>query len=475
MQSQIIGRRPEIERIKTYMQSGKAEFIAVYGRRRVGKTYLVRQVFDNSFAFDMTGIIDGSRTEQMEAFHVAMLSYGFKGRKARNWIEAFYNLRVLLESKIEKGKRCVIFIDELPCLDTPKAGFVNALGHFWNNWANWQPEIALIVCGSATSWMVRNVIDNHGGLHDRITHEIHLHPFTLKETEEYFRANGFSWNRLSVLQAYMAVGGIPYYMSLFERNESPAAGLDRLFFSEGAELRKEYRRLFASLFKNEKPYIEIIDILSKRREGLTREELAKALGKSNNGSLGTMLTDLVYCDFIQKTRVRGDHNVKKNSALYKLIDFYTIFYNTFIAKKASDPHFWSLNVSASHVKVWYGLAFERVCMCHIPQIKAALGIRSVNTDCYSWRSATTTPGAQIDLVLERADNTINICEAKYSEGTYNLDKDEYLKLRHRIAVFVEETKTRCSILPTMVTLFGLSAGQYSQQIPVSIELDDLFD
>ena len=234
----IVGRKKELAQIDQYYHSGKAEFIAVYGRRRVGKTYLIRQHFKNQFAFDMTGVMEGSKSEQMTAFHAALKTYGYKGKKNQNWIDAFFALRQLLESKIETGKRCVIFIDELPCLDTPKAGFVNALGHFWNNWANWQSEMMLIVCGSATSWMVRNVIDNHGGLHDRITHEMHLHPFTLGEAEEFFANNGFVWNRLSVVQAYMAIGGVPYYMSLFEKTDSPATGLDRLFFSGNAELKK---------------------------------------------------------------------------------------------------------------------------------------------------------------------------------------------------------------------------------------------
>ena len=190
MEQIIVGRKNEIKQIEKYYKSGKAEFIAVYGRRRVGKTFLIRQYFKNRFAFDMTGVMEGSKAEQMTAFHAALKTYGYKGTKNKNWIDAFFALRQLLESKIEEGKRCVVFIDELPCLDTQKAGFVNALGHFWNNWANWQSEIMLIVCGSATSWMVRNIIDNHGGLHDRITHEIHLHPFTLSETEEFFTKNG---------------------------------------------------------------------------------------------------------------------------------------------------------------------------------------------------------------------------------------------------------------------------------------------
>lgn len=469
----IIGRKKELSLINQYFNSGKAEFIAVYGRRRVGKTFLIRQHFRNQFAFDMTGIMEGTKSEQMTAFHTALKTYGYTGKKNTNWIDAFFALRQVLESRIEEGKRCVIFIDELPCLDTPKAGFVNALGHFWNNWANWQSEIMLIVCGSATSWMVRNVIDNHGGLHDRITHEIHLHPFTLTETEEFFKLNGFSWNRLSIMQTYMAIGGIPYYMSLFERTDSPATGLDRLFFSGNAELKKEYRRLFSSLFKNPHPYLEIITLLSKHPKGMTREEISTELKTSNNGKLGEMLTDLIYCDFLQKNNVR-EKRIKSNSAIYQLIDFYTIFYNTFANKNIMEEHFWTRNINTPEINIWYGLAFERVCKAHIEKIKTALGIASVSTEYYSWRSNLIEKGAQIDIIIDRADNTINLCEVKYSENLYSLDKEEYMKIQNRISVFKEATNTRSNIIPTMITTFGMKEGTYSDQIIAKINMEDLF-
>lgn len=469
----IVGRRKELSLINQYFNSGKAEFIAVYGRRRVGKTFLIRQHFRNQFAFDMTGIMEGTKSEQMTAFHTALKTYGYTGKKNTNWIDAFFALRQVLESRIEEGKRCVIFIDELPCLDTPKAGFVNALGHFWNNWANWQSEIMLIVCGSATSWMVRNVIDNHGGLHDRITHEIHLHPFTLTETEEFFKLNGFSWNRLSIMQTYMAIGGIPYYMSLFEKTDSPATGLDRLFFSGNAELKKEYRRLFSSLFKNPHPYLEIITLLSKHPKGMTREEISTELKTSNNGKLGEMLTDLIYCDFLQKNNVR-EKRIKSNSAIYQLIDFYTIFYNTFANKNIMEEHFWTRNINTPEINIWYGLAFERVCKAHIEKIKTALGIASVSTEYYSWRSNLIEKGAQIDIIIDRADNTINLCEVKYSENLYSLDKEEYMKIQNRISVFKEATNTRSNIIPTMITTFGMKEGTYSDQIIAKINMEDLF-
>lgn len=469
----IVGRKKELSLINQYFNSGKAEFIAVYGRRRVGKTFLIRQHFRNQFAFDMTGIMEGTKSEQMTAFHTALKTYGYTGKKNTNWIDAFFALRQVLESRIEEGKRCVIFIDELPCLDTPKAGFVNALGHFWNNWANWQSEIMLIVCGSATSWMVRNVIDNHGGLHDRITHEIHLHPFTLTETEEFFKLNGFSWNRLSIMQTYMAIGGIPYYMSLFEKTDSPATGLDRLFFSGNAELKKEYRRLFSSLFKNPHPYLEIITLLSKHPKGMTREEISTELKTSNNGKLGEMLTDLIYCDFLQKNNVRKKR-IKSNSAIYQLIDFYTIFYNTFANKNIMEEHFWTRNINTPEINIWYGLAFERVCKAHIEKIKTALGIASVSTEYYSWRSNLIEKGAQIDIIIDRADNTINLCEVKYSENLYSLDKEEYMKIQNRISVFKEATNTRSNIIPTMITTFGMKEGTYSDQIIAKINMEDLF-
>ena len=473
MEQIIVGRKQELAQIARYYNSGKSEFIAVYGRRRVGKTYLVRQYFKNQFAFDMTGIMEGSKSEQMTAFHSAMKTYGYKGKKNGSWIDAFSALRELLESKIETGKRCVIFIDELPCLDTPKAGFVNALGHFWNNWANWQPEIMLIVCGSATSWMVRNIIDNHGGLHDRITHEIHLHPFTLGETEEFFNNNGFLWNRLSIIQTYMAIGGVPYYMSLFDRTDSPATGLDRLFFSENAELKKEYRRLFSSLFKNPQPYVGIISLLAKHPKGLTREEISGMLKTSNNGKLGDLLTDLVYCDFLRKYNVR-EKRLRSNSAIYQLVDFYTIFYNTFAAKNIVEEHFWTRNVNTPEIMSWYGLAFERVCKAHIPQIKAALGIASVSTEFYTWKTGKAENGAQIDIVIDRADNTINLCEVKYCEDLFGLDKEEFLKIQNRIRAFKEITLTKSSVIPTMITTYGMKPGMYSDQIIAQIDMDALF-
>jgi hypothetical protein len=472
MANPIIGRKAEMHLLEQYINSDKAEFIALYGRRRVGKTFLIRRYFDNQFAFDMTGIIEGKMSEQMAAFNDSLRQYGYQGDKVKTWLDAFFALRDSLQEKLKAGEKCIVFIDELPCLDTPRSGFVRALGHFWNSWAAWQPGMKLIVCGSATSWMVRNVIDNHGGLHDRVTHEMALKPFSLAEVEEFFTANSFQWSRLGILHAYMAVGGIPYYLSMFRPTESPAQGIDRLFFDENAELAKEYHRLFSSLFRNPAPYLSLIKLLATKPSGMTREEIAAALGVSNNGFLGDLLTDLVYCDFLRSYQVR-EKRIKSNSCLYKLVDFYTIFYHTFI-RKTAEPGYWLRMQGTPTVNTWTGLAYERVCMSHIAQIKRALGISSVATEAYTALIKEGEAKSQIDLVIERADKMINLCEIKYSETEYTLTQEEFIKLGRRVEAFKNLTQTHYGVVPTLITTFGLTHGMYADHIHVSVTLDDLF-
>jgi hypothetical protein len=472
MPNQIIGRKAEMQLLEQYISSDSAEFIAVYGRRRVGKTFLVRRYFNNQFSFDMTGIIEGKMKEQMAAFNDALRIYGYRGNKVSTWLDAFFALRDLLQEKLQETGRCIVFIDELPCLDTPRSGFVRALGHFWNSWAAWQTGIKLIVCGSATSWMVRNIIDNHGGLHDRVTHEMALKPFSLSEIEEYFIANKFQWSRLGMLHAYMAVGGIPYYLSLFRQTESPAQGIDRLFFDENAELAKEYNRLFSSLFRNPTPYLSLIKLLASKPSGMTRDEIATELKVANNGYLGDVLTDLVYCDFLRAYHVKGSRT-RSNTSIYKLIDFYTIFYHTF-TRKSAEPGYWLRMQGTPTVNTWDGLAYERVCMAHIAQIKQALGIANVATETYACTVSDGELKSQIDLVIERADKMINLCEIKYSEAEYALTQDEYLKIGRRVDALRGATQTRYGIIPTLITTFGLARGMYADNIHASMTLDDLF-
>ena len=470
---EIIGRKEEIRQLQAYCESGRPEFIAVYGRRRIGKTFLIDEFFHYQYSFSVSGVLDGSPTEQITAFTQALRKIGYQDDMPQSWMNAFFILSELLETRLSENQRCTIFIDELPCFDTPRSGFIQAFSHFWNTWGQKHPQVLLIVCGSATTWMIKNIIDSHGGLHNRITHEIHLRPFTLNETESMLQSMQIHWDRLSILQIYMIMGGIPYYLSLLQKGESIVQAIDRLYFSTHATLQSEYKRLFASLFREPEPYLEIMRILSTSRKGITREEMIKALGKKDNGHLSEYLQNLIKCDFIRYYFVKTK-KVRKTNGLYQLTDFFTIFHNTFLTRPINDEHYWSHNLQTPLMNTWLGLAFERVCMAHIPQIKRCLGIDRIGTEYYSWRSKTSENGSQIDLLIERADRIINLCEIKYSATPYSIDKSEEMKLRIRQSDFAEETGTQYAIFPTMITTYGIRKNAYSGYIQAEVTLDDLF-
>ena len=471
----IIGRLAEIKKLTVAVNSPRAEFIALYGRRRIGKTFLVNHVYKNQFTFKMTGVIEGTLKDQFTAFADAMNDYGFDmPEQPRDWMKAFIMLKNALKQKVNSGERCVIFIDELPAMDAENSNVAGAIGYFWNNWASLHDNIIFIICGSATSWMITNVIDSKGGLHDRITVEMPIHPFTLKETEQYLEDKHFVWNRQMILQTYMVFGGIPYYLSLLDSEESLVQNVDRLFFSQDMQMRREFRRLFNTLYKNPDRYIDIIKALSKSRRGLTRGEIAGVLKSANNGHLGKRLEDLVYCDLIRKNVVR-EKEIKRKDAIYQLCDFFSLFYLTFIDRAEVEQHYWAHHVNTPEVNSWMGLTYERICMAHIGQIKHALRIDAISTVNYSWRSKTSTPAAQIDIVIERADKIVNICEVKYSHDEYNLDKEEYDKICKRKNTFIQETGLRHTPWLTMITTEGVAKGKYSEMVQSQVKLDHLFE
>lgn len=469
----LIGRSNEIKSLQNYYDSNQAEFIAVYGRRRVGKTFLISQMFDGRIDFETSGVLMGSREDQFSAFNQSLKQIGYEGTYIHVWMEAFFALEQLLTPRLSDNKRHVIFIDELPCFDISGTRFVVALGHFWNSFVSKHPNLMLIVCGSATSWIITNIIDNHGGLHNRITHELYVAPFTLAQTEQYFHSRGFTWDRLAMLQLYMVLGGIPYYLSLLDRTDSVVSAIDRLLFSPNGELHNEYNRLIASLFTNPEPYIDIIRTLALHREGLSRDELAAELQKSDGGNLTKQLDNLLKCDFISYNRVRGK-KINKSGGIYTLADFFMLFYHTFMEQGTTDEKYWSHNMISAKTNSFWGLGFERVCMAHIRQIKRALGIDGIGSEYYSWRSKDKQERAQIDLLIERADRIINLCEIKYGTTPYLIDKNEDMKFRIRQAVFVHQTGTKYGIMPTFITTYGLAKNAYSSNILSEITMDDLF-
>lgn len=469
----IIGREVERRQLNLLAKSSKAEFVAVYGRRRVGKTYLITEHFRDSIAFYASGVLNGTTIRQKEAFCSALEKIGTSGEKTDSWMKLFDTLQDGLQEHMESGQPTIIFLDEIPCFDTQRSEFVPALDHFWNTWASHHSNIKLIVCGSATSWIIKNIVDNHGGLHDRLTFEIHLHPFTLSETEQYLIANGIHWTRLMITQAYMAFGGIPYYLSLVQRGESLMQSLDRLYSKHTGILHMEYERLFASLFRVPESYMNIISILSKNKKGLTRDEIGRKLHLQSGGTLTKLLRDLKNCDFVRSYRVYGK-KIKQNSEIYAITDMFTFFHLHFQNIIGEEEKFFSKNSRTSDLLSWEGLAFERVVMQHINQIKQSIGINGIGVDYYQWRSTSSSPAAQIDLILDRADDIVNVCEMKFSKIPYLINKAEYMKLQNRLFAFQSETLMNKGLQLTFITPYGLNENEYSHEVIRQVMLDDLF-
>ncbi len=475
----IIGRKKEQEELNRLYQSGKAEFVVVYGRRRVGKTFLVREFFDGKLDFYHTGLspleLEGAKLQekQLQSFYFSLKRYGAEvDRRPTDWLEAFEMLISLLEKK-GKDKRLVVFIDEMPWMDTPRSGFITALEHFWNGWAAGQSHLMLVVCGSATSWISDKLIQNKGGLYGRTTYEIHLSPFTLGECEAYFKHEQIVMDRYDLLQCYMIMGGIPYYLSYLEKGFSLAQNVDRLFFQKDGKLRMEFHRLYASLFADPDMYIRIIKLLGQRREGYSRAEIAKHTGIPYGGGLTKMLRSLEVSDFVTPYIYYGGSS---RDVRYKLTDFYTLFYLSFIEKKgSSNTRFWQDNQLSPSLNAWRGFTFEEVCFVHQDKLKQALGISAVHTEISPWRSRTEeVERAQIDMLIDRADRVVNVCEMKFSTSDFVIDRKYDAELRRKLEVFATETRCRKSLHPTLVTTYGLVQNEYSGRIQRVVTMDDLF-
>jgi AAA+ ATPase superfamily predicted ATPase len=469
----LIGRKEEQAALLRCMESPRAEFVVVYGRRRVGKTFLVRHFFAEKYAFSYVGIRGIKQQQQLEAFATALQQYGKTAFAPvlADWFAAFDALRQLLERSKAKGGKKVVFIDEMPWMDRAKSDFVSALEHFWNGWAAQRDDILLIACGSATSWIAEKLIYNTGGLHNRITSRIYLRAFTLCEVEEYLLSQGIEWDRLQVAQCYMTMGGVPYYLSMLRKGESLAQAVDRLCFSKNAELREEFQELYASLFRQPENYVDVVRALAEQRSGLSRQELSQRTGMTGSG-LTRVLANLERCDFIVGYSRFGS---KKNNTVYRLADFYSLFFLRFIeGDRSHDQQWWQHHLMSPTVAAWQGLSFELLCLLHLRQLKQALGIGGIAVSASTWRSSDQEHPYQIDLLLDRADRLINLCEMKFSSERYIIDRDYEQRLRDRQALFRTQTHTRKSLVTTLVTTFGVMPGRHSGVVQSEVTLDDLF-
>jgi uncharacterized protein len=474
----IVGRDKEIEKLGKILTSPQSEFLAVYGRRRVGKTFLIRQFYKANMVFDFTGAKEATKIQQLQNFFAEYLNRtkGKKETKApASWFEAFQYLANYLAGLKSTKTKHVVFIDEMPWIDTPKSDFVSALEYFWNQHASKMDNVLLIACGSASSWIRKKLISARGGLYNRVTQRMKLQPFTLHETELYLRSKGIKLPQYQILELYMTMGGIPFYLSEVEKGMSATQAINALCFSKGGLLYDEYAQLYFAIFKNAENHVAIIETLAAHPQGLSRTDIAHKANVAE-GSLSRALEELLESDFVAQL---SPYQNKKKEAIYKLIDLYTLFYLKFIApQKPGGQNEWELLSLQSSYMAWSGYAYENICMLHISQIKKALGISSVQTQQSSWKykGDSTYPGAQIDLLIDRKDQCVNLCEAKFTKENFVIDKAYAEKLRMKKTVFKNATGSKKALFTTLISTYPALQNQYYQEEIVNeVTMDKLFE
>jgi hypothetical protein len=476
MSERLIGRFDEIKLLSDALQSNEAELIAVFGRRRVGKTFLIQHVVKSNLVFECSGIHNSSLSKQLINFTNSLASAGYigNGKRPSDWFQAFQWLTDLLKTK-NGSKKKVLFLDEFPWLHTHRSGFLQAFEHFWNTFASRQENLVVIICGSAASWMIKNVVNNRGGLHNRITKRIRLLPFTLMESESYLRSRDIRLDRYQLLQLYMVMGGIPQYLKEVRKGESATQAIDRICFTKDGLLHDEFKNLYYSLFELAGKHIDIIRALAQKSMGLTRNEIIESCRITSGGRASIMLNELEESGFITPFI---PFNKTKKEFIYRLTDEYSGFYLRFIEHgKFHGTGSWITLSREPSMKSWSGYAFESICLKHIRQIKKALEIGAVYTEISAWRTKPVSgdKGAQIDLLIDRQDRCINVCEIKYSSGEFTIDKKYQEELSNKLNVFRTQTKTNKTLFLTMITTFGVKENVYKTQIVQNeLTMNELF-
>jgi AAA+ ATPase superfamily predicted ATPase len=467
---EIIGREEEIIRLKEIKNKKEASLVAVYGRRRIGKTYLIRNYFRQELLFEITGLYKGTQKDQLENFRNELgkkLNY-IDTKKINTWLSAFQALETYILSS-DSSKKRVIFIDEFPWLASKGSKFLMAFENFWNQFASRQKNLIIVICGSAASYMVKNILKNKGGLHNRLSATLRLQPFTLKETANYLKSNHVKLSHYDIAQLYIILGGVPHYLNKINPTESVAQNIDRLCFQSGGELIMEFDLLFASLFDNSEKHLQIVKTLAASLRGLSRNEILEKTGLPSGGDTSSKLEELIQSGFIEEyTFYKNKTHLKR----YRLIDEYSQFYLKYLQKnKSKGPGTWINLQKSQSFKSWSGFSFENLCLKHIQSIKNALGISAIYTQSSSWYNTN----AQLDLLIDRDDNIINLCEIKFVNNEYQLTKQDYWNIKNKIYEFEKDSKTRKTLFITLITTFGLKPNEYSNElITKTITLKDLF-
>jgi len=473
----FIGRKEELVLLEEEFNAPFSSFVAVYGRRRIGKTELINHFLaDKPITFSVTGAYDVKLKSHLENFSNKLsLAFGCEEQMFKSWDKAFQALQREIEQlKLPSKSKISVFIDELPWLAEMKDnGFKGALSLFWNDFASKRDDIFLVVCGSATSWIIKHIIDDHGSLANRITAQIHLEVFSLKETKAFLEEQGHKGlSSKTIMDYYMVFGGVAHYLKLLKPKLSFVQNIQRLFFEKNGLLRTEYNRLFRTLFKNHKTHELIVEHLVASWSGETLNELGKKRGLSKGGVLSEALKELELSNLITR---KHKYKQLKREVIYRVSDSFIYFFNRWVKKSAQvdflgNKNYFQNIYKSQSFKSWSGYAFENVCHLHIVEIKKALGIEGVNTQSYYWQNEH----AQIDILLERADDIVNIIECKYYNEAFTIDKKYAKVLENKELEFQKTTAYQGSIQLVMLSSQGLKENVHSREL-VSHDLNiDLF-
>ena len=470
----IIGRRNEKKELERCEHSPKSELICVYGRRRVGKTFLIEQTYGDYFAFRATGLERGNTRQQLKAFNQRLIECGDDTKTIpKDWFEAFSRLDTVLAQDnvvLSPHNKKIVFFDEFPWFATPKSDFLLAFEDFWNRRGTQSGDLIFVICGSATSWIIKNVIDNTGSLYHRITAQIFISPFTLSESELFFNDREFGWAREQIMECQMIFGGLPFFMDLMNSNESFRQNVDRLLFKQGAILKDESNRLLEATLSKSPIYDQILGELSTHIYGMSKSECMSELNLPA-GSFTRAVDDLIKCGYVIQYRRKHE----RNTPLYiQLVDSFLLFHYHFINNKADVTNYSDFISNSGAYLNWRGHAFEILCMQHVPQIKNALGISGVRSDYYPWAGSTVDESAQIDLVIERDDNITNICEMKYTDKPFSMTKEYDAALLKKRDIFQTKTETTNALKIVLISVSGLAGVAHTEHISDVVTMDDLF-
>ena len=471
MDGMVIGRTAETKLLLDALASKRPELVVLHGRRRIGKTFLIRNVYQDHIRFEITGMHRATLKEQLRNFHLTLSEHRKNLEEPVDWLEAFQQLGAYINSLRTKKKK-VIFIDEFPWLDGRRSRFLPAFSNFWNSFASKRKDVLVVICGSAASYMIQKVIKDRGGLHNRITRHVRLDPFSLVETEQLLRHNHVKLTRYDVLRLYMALGGVPYYLQMVHSGESTAQAIDRLCFRKNGALRNEFGNVFASLFEHSDNHERIVRALARVRKGMTRNEVAKKSKVHTGGTLSKTLQELEVSGFIQSYMpYRG---VK--DPLYRLSDEYALFYLKFIEpSRPAKGAYWIKLQGQQSYKAWAGFTFETICIKHVDQVKQAMGISGIHSVEGSWFAKGATSGAQVDLLIDRDDHVIDLCEMKFWNGPFAIDKKYARELTNKMNLFQQETGTRKTVMLTFITTYGLKENAYAKEmVQNELTMDALF-